>query len=82
MNHNNVRIEAVVLAILLLGAIFFIPASSMDDNIEEESLLHDYRSVDRVYQNKETDLGPFVLDRKYIIDQESVPLDRSDYDDA
>lgn len=82
MNHNNVRIEAVVLAVLLLGAIFFVPASSMDNNIEEESLLHDYRSVDRIYQNKEMDLGPFVLDRKYIMDQESVPLSRSEYDDA
>jgi hypothetical protein len=84
MNRKNVRIEAVVFAILLLGTFFFVPVSSMDNNIEfaEESLLTSYRSVNKITKNEGIDLGPFVLDRKYIIDQESEPLNRNEYDDA
>ena len=37
MNYKKTRIEAVVLAVVLLGAMFFIPASSQEptnDTIE------------------------------------------------
>lgn len=81
MNYKNVRIEAVILTILLLGATFLFPVSSTDNYIEEKSLISEYRSIER-FNNKEVDLGPFILDRKYIIDPNPAPLDMGTYDDA
>ncbi len=82
MNHKKVRIEAVVLTVLLLGAMFLVPASSVENDIEEKSLVETYRSINNKPYDKVVDPGPFILDRKYILDPEPAPLDRSNNDDV
>ncbi|MFW6119888.1 MAG: hypothetical protein ACOC80_03175 [Petrotogales bacterium] len=81
MNYKKARIEAVVLTILLLGAMFLVPASSVEQIVEKKSIDKTDASIDLDYSDKWTDPGPFLLDRKYIVDPES-PVNRADTDDA
>ncbi|UCF12724.1 MAG: hypothetical protein JSW06_00305, partial [Thermoplasmatales archaeon] len=82
MNHKKVRIEAIVLTVLLLGAMFLVPASSVENELEEKTLVETYRSINNKSDDQVVDPGPFILDRKYILDPEPAPLDRSNNDDV
>jgi len=82
MNYKKVRIEAVVLTMLLLGAMFLVPASSVENDVEEKSIVETYRSIEFKPYDTEVDLGPFILDRKYIVDPEPAPIGKGDNDDA
>jgi hypothetical protein len=83
MNHKKVRIEAVVLTVLLLGAMFLAPASSVENELEEKTLVETYRSINNKSDDEVVDPGPFEQDRKYIVNPGPAPLDRGDnHDDA
>ncbi|UCD13573.1 MAG: hypothetical protein JSW60_08455 [Thermoplasmatales archaeon] len=82
MSHNKARIEAVVLTMLLLGAMFLVPATSVEDQINEKSDAQTYRSVYHDSSDAEVDPGPYILDRRYIVDPEPAPLNMDDNDDA
>jgi len=84
MNYKKARMEAVVLTIVLLGAMFLAPGSSFATHEEKNSnvlLRTTYRDND-VY-DAEGDLISFMLDRNYDFpDPNPASLDPDDYDDA
>ncbi|UCF12214.1 MAG: hypothetical protein JSW06_09255 [Thermoplasmatales archaeon] len=83
MKYKKIKIEAVALTVLLLGAMFLVPASSVEKTVEEKPLVETYRSFDDKPDNKVVNHGPIELDRKYIVNPGPAPLDRGDnYNDA
>ena len=80
MKYKKTRIEAVALSIVLLGAIFLVPASSINTQ-ESSSINEQYDTIYRQPYGEFNDPGPFYLDQKYITDDPS-PLSRDDNDDC
>jgi len=81
MHLKKARIEAVVLSMLLLGAMFLVPVSSIEENSKENNTSETLRSWDRDPSDELIDIDPFWLDRWYLLD-ETAPLNRDDNDDA
>ena len=80
MKYKKTRIEAVALSIVLLGAIFLVPASSINTQ-ESSSINEQYDTIYRQPYGEFNDPGPFYLDQKYILD-DPTPLSRDDNDDC
>jgi hypothetical protein len=77
------KIEAVVLTLLLVGAMFLIPAGSVEIHEEKFSASEHHESIYGDSYDEEQNLGPFILDRKYIIeDSQPATLDDDSNDDA
>ena len=81
MHYNKARIEAVVLTILLLGAVLLVPVSSIEDDLEN-TVSETRRSIYRESDDEKVELDPFWLDRKYLVDPDPAPLNRDNNDDA
>jgi len=79
MNSKIRKYGAIVFTIILFGTVFFVPVKSepieknQNVNITPDSNLEDYIS---------DDLGAYWLDRRYIIEPTTDPLNLDDNDDA
>ena len=73
MNYKKTRIEAVALVLILIGAVFIIPVSS----IEMEK--NDFEQTEI---NEDETIEGYWLDRNYIFNQGPAPLNKATYDDA
>ena len=83
MKYKKARIEAVVLTIFLLGAMFLVPASSLGTQSEKSSTAGEYTPVYRESPDDEINLRSYILDKNYIIDPEPAPTTMAgDNDDA
>lgn len=89
MNSKISKIEAVVLAAVLLGAMFLVPASAINvgqtKNIKSFNLELDAEEVISQkfnFYETEVNLEPFILDRFYNVDPLPAPVNRDDNDDA
>lgn len=79
MNSNIDKLGAVVLAVLLFGTVFFVPAGSV--NVKQSKINNDFKTQPVLIEESEDNLGPFELDRSYIIGP-TAPLNLADNDDA
>jgi len=79
MRADISKIGAVVLALILFGTAFFVPAGSV--NIEKSQINNDYKTQPLLIEESENNLEPFELDRSYVIDP-TAPLNLEDNDDA
>ena len=66
MKNRKRKIGAVVLFGILFGTLFFIPANSGKENTVSVT--------DRQNPDVSDYLGPFIPDRKYILDDEPAPM--------
>jgi len=80
MNFYIGKIGAVVLTVILFGTAFFVPASSV--NIEQSRNFVNSSNIKNSEFDDVIDPGPFELDRSYIIEPITEPLNRDDNDDA
>jgi hypothetical protein len=81
MNSKKARKEAIVITLLVVGAMLLVPVSS--EETTNEPNLSDTDKVEPGYSEEFEDLGPFYLDRNYIIeDPNPASLERDDFDDA
>jgi len=87
---KTIKIDAVILTILLLGTMVLVPVDSMELENEKSYLANEeltiFRNPIAEPNTDTTDLGPFWLDNKYIIEdpyyEEPLNLDEDDLDDA
>jgi hypothetical protein len=80
---KTAKMEAVILTLLLVGAMFLIPAGSVETHEENFSASELHESIYGDLYDEEQNLGPFILDRKYIIkDPQPATLDDDSNDDA
>jgi hypothetical protein len=75
MKNRNRKIGAVVFVVVLFGTMFFVPASS----VKNDSSLRYNQQNPAGSETDDTDmyLGPFIPDRKYILDTEPAPMSKS-----
>jgi hypothetical protein len=81
MSYKKTRIEAVVLTIVLLGAMFLAPASSFVAP-DETNLIHEQSNL--IYSNPsstEDELPPFMLDRNYDVITDPAPISKDESND-
>ena len=69
MHLKKARIEAVVLSMFLLGAMFLVPVSSIEENSNENINSETLRSWDRNSPEESVNLDPFWLDRWYLLEE-------------
>ena len=79
MNIKISKIGAVVLTTILFGTAFFVPASSV--NVEKPSNVESGTMEDYFFEEF-VDPGPFKLDKSYLLESPTAPLNRGDNDDA
>ena len=82
MNYKKARIEAVVLTIVLLGAMFLAPASSFMANEEKNSITEQGNNI--IYRNPfstEEELQSYILDRNYDIYPDPAPISKDGSND-
>ena len=80
MNYKKIRIQAVVLTIVLLGAMFLAPASSyMAHN--ENSISEQDNTIYRNPFSTEEEFQSFMLDRNYDVDPDPVPISKDGSND-
>ena len=79
MNSKISKMGAVVLTVVLFGTAFFVPASSV--NIEKPSNVESNTMEDYFFEEF-VDPGPFKLDKSYLLEPPTAPLNRGDNDDA
>ena len=72
MKNGKRKVGAVVLFVILLGTMFFVPANSGKENSLSEA--DQQNPIDSYASDTDTYLGPFVPDRKYILDDEPAPM--------
>jgi len=82
MNYKKTRIQAVVLTLVLLGALFLVPASSLDTDNENTSMVERNNMVYRGTSFLGEEFESFRLDRNYNLYPGPAPINRDDNDDA
>ena len=79
MKYRIGKLGAVVLTMILIGTAFLVPVGSV--NVKQTQINDNYETQPFFIEENEEDLGPFELDRSYVIDP-TAPLNLVDNDDA
>ncbi len=85
MKSKNTTFEAVVLAIVLVGAMFIVPAGSIETDSTQSDSIDQYRNPMSSFSPGDKsmeELGPFLLDRHYEIYDTPTNFAEGDNDDV
>jgi len=81
MNYKKTRIEAVVVTVVLLGAMFLAPASSFMTSSEKNLISEQNAIIDSYSSSTEEESQSYILDRYYDVDPDPAPISRDGSND-
>ena len=81
MNHKKIRIEAGLLTVVLVGAMFLAPARCFMKTGEKNLSAEQASLMSHTATSAEMDLPPYLLDRNYDVSTEPAPISKDDTND-